>query len=75
MKTLTQEQTLAVLTYLFSVNGIMSQTPNVKQLAAQLFLSWYKERKQGGDTLPYVEHFLDKLAPTIIQRISTQNIA
>lgn len=34
MKTLNQEQTLAILTYLFSDNGIMSPIPNVKQLAA-----------------------------------------
>lgn len=38
---------------------------------------WYKDRKQAepGETLPYVQHFLQNLAPVIIQRISTHNIA
>lgn len=77
LKSLTKEQTIAVLTYLFSSNGILSPIASVKQQSSQLFLMWYKDRNQSqpAETLPYVEHFLMNLAPLIIQRISTSNIA
>jgi hypothetical protein len=45
MNSLSQEYLVAVFDFLFSGNGIMTSSPQVKQQAAFLFLSMYKQAK------------------------------
>lgn len=55
MNALSQEHLTAVFNFLFSSNGIMSNSPQIKQQAAFLFLSWYKQAKTKSQVIiPFI---------------------
>jgi hypothetical protein len=75
----------------------MGRNPTVRQYAAQMFLHWYKDKKQNQHLLPptlgwdpdmgvttgapsqnktmkpFIQHFLEKLAPLIVTRTNIFN--
>lgn len=61
----------AVLNYLFSLNGLLAPQGEIKQKAALLFLRWYKDNKHQKEAMmPFVEQFLNHLAPQIISKVT-----
>jgi hypothetical protein len=64
LESLPKEHLNVVLNFIFSCNGVMSNSPQLKQQAAYLFLQWYKNNKNQSEMMrPFVSHFLQNLAP------------